>query len=378
MSQPTPVSSISTGGGGTHFEEHIAAMFLASLLVQSISPVIRGSTIRQVCLQTRHLGWKTDDLLLVATSGDADRKLAVQIKLSLTISEHDKECRKTFLAFWADFNNSILFDKQKDQLALFVQLGTNTLLRDFGRLLDIAYSSSEPKDFETRLAESSKKVKEQEKAIRAIIAKGATAVTDDGFLHFLKSLSVGSYDLLTKTAITENHVKSLLALTANTKSPIETADATWAAMVELVSLAKPQSGCFVRNELPASLLANHGRISTEDGRALKNLRDHSDITVGRIVDNIGGRVTLKRDVLVSQATVFLADSKAILITGTAGSGKSGLAKELLAQAKNAVVLAFRAEELAKTHLDVTLQEANANIPVSRLGSLPPCVRIVVA
>jgi hypothetical protein len=305
----------------------------------------------------------------VATAGETERKLAAQVKLSLTIGEKDEECKKTFLALWADYNNSELFDQKKDRLALFVQLGTNTLLGDFGRLLDIAHSSADPKDFSARLLGASKKAKEQENAIRAIVAKGAAVVSDDGFLGFLKILSLGSYDLLTKTATTEHQVTSLLAITANTMDPIETAEATWAALVELVSLAKPQGRCFVRNDLPASLLANHGRVSTEDDLALKNLRAHSDITVRRISDSIGGRITLKRDALVSQATEFLADNKAILITGAAGSGKSGLAREILAQAKDAVLLAFRAEELGRPHLDLTLQEAHANIPASRLGSL---------
>jgi len=295
--------------------------------------------------------------------------LAAQVKLSLTISENDEECRKTFLALWADYNNSHLFDREKDRLALFVQLGTNTLLGDFGRLLDVASTSADPSDFGVRLSEASRKVKEQEKAIRAIVANGTTIVTDDGFLGFLKILSLGSYDLLTKTATTEHHVKSLLAYTANTKNRIETADVTWSMLVELVSLAKPQGRCFGRNDLPASLLANHGHVSSDDELALKNLRAHSDFTIARISDSIGGKVTLKRDALVSQATELLANSEFVLVTGAAGSGKSGLAKEVLAQAKDAVLLAFRAEELGKPHLDVTLQEAHANIPAGRLGSL---------
>jgi hypothetical protein len=288
-------------------------MFLATLLVQGIPPVFRGSTLRRVCFQTRYLGWQTDDILLVATSGETDRKLAAQVKLSLTIGEKDEECKKTFLALWADYNNSDLFDQDKDRLALFVQLGTNTLLGDFGRLLDIAHSSEDPTDFWVRLSEASKKVREQEKAIRTIVGNGTPAVTDDAFLGFLKILSLGSYDLLTKTATAENQVKSLLAYTANTKHRIETADATWATLVELVSLAKPQGRCFARSDLPASLLANHGRVSTDDELALKNLRAHSAITVGRISNSIDGKITLKRDALVAHAMALLASSNAILI-----------------------------------------------------------------
>src|SRR5687768_8890372 len=95
-SKQAPASPVSTGGGGTHFEEHVDAMFLATLLVQGPPPVLKGSVLQKVCFQTRFLGWETDDVLLVAADGETERKLAAQVKLSLTIGEKDEECKKTF------------------------------------------------------------------------------------------------------------------------------------------------------------------------------------------------------------------------------------------------------------------------------------------
>jgi hypothetical protein len=367
-SESAAASPISTGGGGTHFEQHVDAMFLAILLVKGFPPVLPGCLLRQVCFQTRHLGWHTDDILLVATEGETNRKLAAQVKLSLTIGEKDEECQKTFRAMWVDYNNVALFDPQVDRLGLFVQRGTNTLLGDFGRLLDIAHTAAGPSDFATRLATSSKKTKEQAKAIRSIIGVSAPPSEAD-FLGFLKTISLGSYDLATKTATTEHLLRSLLASTANTDNPIETGDATWSALLEVISLKKSQAACFTRKDLPAVLLDRHGHVSSKDEAALKNLLAHSAITVGRISDTIGGKVTVQRAELVGKALAVLEGTRAVLITGVAGSGKSGLAKEVLAQMPDAVPLAFRAEELAKSHLDQTLLEAHADLSVSRLASL---------
>src|SRR5215510_10371064 len=125
MSDANAASTVSTGGGGTFFEQHVDALFLALLLVRAPLPVLKDCQVEEVHLQAEHLGWKTDDILVVALRPDGvRRRLAAQVKRQCTISEKDDVCKKAFVDFWADFRGSE-FDSAKDCLALLTLRGTN-------------------------------------------------------------------------------------------------------------------------------------------------------------------------------------------------------------------------------------------------------------
>src|SRR6266699_5928754 len=99
ISSPDP-----TGGAGTFFEQHVNATFLALLLVRGIPPVLTDCQLEEVHFQTKHLGWNTDDVLLVGTDGaDERRRLAGQVKKTFTVSSKNEDCQKTFSDFWKDF-----------------------------------------------------------------------------------------------------------------------------------------------------------------------------------------------------------------------------------------------------------------------------------
>jgi hypothetical protein len=72
-----------TGGAGTFFEQHVNAAFLTLLLVRGIPPILTDCQLEEVHFQTEHLGWETDDVLLVGLNGAGERRrLAGQIKKS--------------------------------------------------------------------------------------------------------------------------------------------------------------------------------------------------------------------------------------------------------------------------------------------------------
>ena len=51
------------------FEQHVAAYWLAQLLVRCIPQILHDSAVVEVHLQTEHLGWHTDDFLIVGETG---------------------------------------------------------------------------------------------------------------------------------------------------------------------------------------------------------------------------------------------------------------------------------------------------------------------
>ena len=78
-SQKRVSSPISTGGEGVYFEQHVAAYWLAQLLVRSIPPILTDTGVTEVHFQTEHLGFNTDDFLVVcARAGAAKESSALE------------------------------------------------------------------------------------------------------------------------------------------------------------------------------------------------------------------------------------------------------------------------------------------------------------
>jgi hypothetical protein len=77
MKTGSVASSPSTGGAGTFFERDVGAYWLAQLLLRAIPPILIDTQVIEVSFQTEHLGWKTDDLLIICGgTGAMRRKLA--------------------------------------------------------------------------------------------------------------------------------------------------------------------------------------------------------------------------------------------------------------------------------------------------------------
>lgn len=133
-------SPASTGGAGTTFEQHVGAYWLAQLLVQGIPPILLDCSVIEVHMQTEHLGWHTDDLLIVGQNGAGTRRrLAGQVKRTFRISAADEQCIKATGDFWRDFTGAGgPFSSETDRFALVTLRGTNNLLEHFDGLLTCA------------------------------------------------------------------------------------------------------------------------------------------------------------------------------------------------------------------------------------------------
>ena len=366
-------SPAATGDAGGHFEQHVDAFSLALLLVGATPPILTNTSVVEVCFQTAHLGWKTDDILIVGETGaGVRRQLAGQVKRTFTVSASNEDCRKTFKGFWDDFQARDQFNASEDRLAIITQHGTTTLLVSFSSLLECARASVDAADFIHRLTLEgmiSIKAKQQNEAIKTILTEHTGSTPgDEEYWRFLQVVNVVSYDLNTPTAQTEASALSLLALaTTNVMDVAATANSTWTTLLVCAGRGRPAAQTYRRERLPADIVARHTRIPTADSQGLQALIDHGKTVRDNTCLTIGNSYEIDRSVELISLLEKIKEHQVVIVTGGAGSGKSALAKKLLSHVEGTrPVLAFHAVEFAKAHINETLGKAQTTLNEQRL------------
>ncbi|MBN8768756.1 MAG: hypothetical protein J0I01_07320 [Stenotrophomonas nitritireducens] len=359
-------SPISTGGEGVFFEQHVAAYWLAQLLVRSIPPILTDTGVTEVHFQTEHLGFNTDDFLVVcARAGAANARLVGQVKRSFTISAADDECKKAIGDFWKDFRKADPFNPQHDRFLLVTLRGTNTLLENLVGLLDCARGAANGEEFQRRLSLdgfiSRKSVRQCNELCHIVSALEGTSVIAKDLWPFLRLLHVLSLDLHTSTRQTEAHIKTLLALKSADPDPVASATSAWEALLALASEAGPAARSLSRADLPVALVQAYGEVGANEQRVLTALKNHTEFVLRKIRTTIGPAFHLRRAGIVQKVLAAIEAKQVVLITGPAGSGKSVIGKEAVAfLSREFFAFGFRVEEFAVSHIDETLH--NSQIP----------------
>lgn len=359
-------SPISTGGEGVFFEQHVAAYWLAQLLVRSIPPILTDRGVTEVHFQTEHLGFNTDDFLIVcARAGALAARLVGQVKRSFTISAADEECKKAIGDFWKDFKKADPFNPEHDRLVLVTLRGTNTLLENFVGLLDCARGAADGEEFQRRLSLdgfiSKKSVHQCNELCQIVSALEETPVSAKHLWPFLRVLHVLSLDLHTSTRQTEAHTKTLLALKATDPDPVASATFAWDALLTFASEAGPAARSLKRADLPAALVQAYGEVGASEQRVLAALKNHTEFVLRKIRTTIGPTFHLRRAGIVQKVLAAVDAKQVVLITGPAGSGKSVIGKEAVSfLSREFFAFGFQVEEFAVAHIDETLH--NSQIP----------------
>ena len=317
-------------------------------------------------MQTGHLGWHTDDFLVVGQNGAGTlRKLAGQVKRTFKVSQADDACRKAIGDFWRDFTNDGPFSAATDRFTLVTLRGTDNLLEHFDGLLTCARTARSGAEFAQRLTTTgfiSKKAVHYCSELRAIVgAIEERSVAEAEIWSFLRCLHVLPLDLHTSTRQTEAAIKTLLAHTAAGSDANNGPDASWNELLAIAADAMTTAGSLQRSDLPEALWQRHSAAGRH--KALQALKDHTDIVLQGIRSTIGNELHLPRAGLVQNLLGCIESTRVVLVSGAAGVGKSAVAKDAVAVlAGDHFVFGFRAEEFAQPHLDATLH--NGQIPAN--------------
>lgn len=245
----------STGNGAVYFEAHVQASFLALMLTGGYAPCMPHWPIKKIKLQGKFDGYDTDDLIIfIAKPGsDQTRKILGQIKHSISITENDIKFGEVIQAAWNDFNNSSLFTRNNDAIALITGPLSATDVNDVRTILEWARHSENSAEFfkKVNLAKFSSRQKQTKlNAFRKKLnnANGGNPVSEETFFEFLKHFHFLGYDLDIKTGVTLSLLHSLIGQYSdgNTQS-------LWACLVDEVQSANKNAGTITLEGLSNEL-----------------------------------------------------------------------------------------------------------------------------
>jgi hypothetical protein len=110
----------STGSAGPRFEVQVMSAFAVLMLAGGVAPCLECVPIKKIKLQERKSGYRIDDFVVHAADSNntSDRKLLVQVKHGINFTESDDAFRETIIAAWRDFNDPLIFTRNKDAIAV--------------------------------------------------------------------------------------------------------------------------------------------------------------------------------------------------------------------------------------------------------------------
>lgn len=237
-------NSFATGGGGTNFETRVQASFVVLMLTGGFVPCYQSYIIKKIILQGRHFGYATDDLIIhTEAQGDGQRKkLLVQVKHAISITERDPVFNEVIQAAWHDFSNAEIFTRGKDSIVLITGplniIDTNSVRP----LLERSRSCENREEFFSDIERAIYISEGQRKKLEAFRSNLKRAnydrdVSDEELFQFLKHFHLLGYDLDMKAGVTLSLLHSLIGQYSENN-----AQNIWSRIVDEVQTANQNAG----------------------------------------------------------------------------------------------------------------------------------------
>jgi hypothetical protein len=245
----------STGGGGGHFEAHVQASFVALMLTGGHAPCLPCWPITEIKLQGKIDGADTDDLIITVENpvNKEQRKLFGQIKHSISITQGSTLFGEVIQAAWNDFNNSKVFTKDKDIIALITGPLNVTDAHNVQWLLNQARHTKNVDEFYRHVQQanfSPPKSNEKLDVIRHHLktANGDHEVLQDDLYEFLNHFHLLGYDLGNEFGVVLSLLHSHISQFQKQKP-----QQLWASVVETVQSWNQDAGTITSRKLPEDL-----------------------------------------------------------------------------------------------------------------------------
>lgn len=345
----------STGGGGVNFETRVQAAFAISLLTQSFVPCLsKNMRAKELKFQNKYDGVNTDDFVLVASDsfGGKESKLYAQIKHEITISEtEDSVFGEVIKSGWKDFKSDD-FNPKSDSIGLITGQLHKVDINNTLPILEWARYSPNSTDFIKKVNTvgfTSKTKLERLDKFRTQLthANDGNSVSDDELWQFLKVFHLIGFDLDNEYSVVASLLCSLIeCYTEESPSLVLSKIITW------VQEFNQNAGVLTQNNISEevnSLFQAKSKVDFEHD--LLKLRERSEYILQVISSSIR-ETHIDRVAELTQITESLYDSDLLFVTGSRGTGKSGVVKDYITlKSKDVAVFYLRAEDLDKSHIN---------------------------
>ena len=248
-----------------NFETRVQTSFVVLMVTGGFVACFPGCPIKKIKLQGKYAGYDTDDLIVFVErpSDGQEKKLLGQIKHSIRITEGDNVFGEVIQAAWSDFNNSELFIRGRDSIALITGPLSTTDTSDVRIILDWARSCENSEEFfiKVELGNFSSPAKRNKlKAFRSHLKKanGGKDVSDEDLFQFLKHFHLLGYDLDVQAGVTLSLLHSLIGQYSQ-----DNAQNMWSRLLDEVQSANQNAGTITKDSLPADIQVVFQKIAYE-------------------------------------------------------------------------------------------------------------------
>lgn len=246
----------STGGGGVHFEAAVQACFVTLMLTGGYAPCLVPWPVVEIKLQGKNEGFETDDLIVYVEDPTSQerRRLLGQIKHAVGFTAKNPVLGEVLAAAWADFNNSAIFTKGLDAIALITGPLSAIDQVNIRFLLDQARATKDSTEFYRNVQRarfSPAKAEEKLSAIELHLqnANGGIKLTRNQVFDFLRHYHVVGYDLDNDAGISLSLLHSHMS-----QFDIDLPQWAWARIIHVVQTANRAAGTITTASLPEDLL----------------------------------------------------------------------------------------------------------------------------
>lgn len=248
-------NSFSTGGGGSHFEAHIQASFVALMLTGGHAPCLPCWPIAEIKLQGKIDGFDTDDLIVVVEDVNSKerRKLLGQVKHSIAITQGSALFGEVMQAAWNDFNNSKVFTRGKDIIALITGPLSATDAHNVQWLLNQARHTKNADEFFRNVQQSnfspSKSIEKLDVfQLHLNKANGGNLVSRAELYDFLNHFHLLGYDLGNEFGVVLSLLHSHIS-----QFQQQYPQWVWSRVVDIVQTWNQDAGTITPDKLPDDL-----------------------------------------------------------------------------------------------------------------------------
>jgi len=337
-----------TGGEGFGFETSVAARFLLDLLGGTNSLGIDFRRIVRVDWQTRDAGWLADDLVVTFTPGPSgDRAAGISIKSGRQVTAAGFPANFV-AAVWAQWlgvgtpgplagSNDVLV-LVTGELAQNVEAARSRLLREALETTPerlIARLSSPKEDEGSQASELQRALFGSLRCPKEFRHRGET--DEKATVHLLRQVRLVPFDYETTPSRRLDEAAADCQRVLRSGDPAGAGE-LWKRLRAIADEKRPAGRSLDLPELLQELRGQFDLAGHPDfARDWDTLAERSQEEMSDIRTDIGGQTHLPRQDVLAAAQSALNQRGACFLAGESGSGKSALAKEIVAERYRRVI-----------------------------------------